>query len=160
MPDTPVFLADRLRVEGDKTIAFFTGLTPEQWQVTVYTEGEKWTIRSVLAHYVTAEKGFVSIFGNIREGGSGVSEDFDIDRFNANQQKKTRELLPEELLEQFRIIRTEMVNLVNSFSDDDLTKQGRHPYLGETTLGEMIKMVYRHNQIHFRDMRRVIVQQN
>jgi hypothetical protein len=157
MHDNPAFLADRLSVEGEKTIAFFSGLTPEQWRATVYTEGETWTIRNVLAHYVTAEKGFVKIFGSIRAGGPGVADDFDIDRYNSSQQKKTNEFTPEELLEQFKVIRAEMITLVNSFSDADLTKQGRHPYLGIATLLEMIKMVYRHNQIHARDLRKVIV---
>jgi uncharacterized protein (TIGR03083 family) len=156
MPDDPAFLAERLRAEGDKTLTFFAGLSPAQWQASVYTEGETWTIRSVLAHYVTAEKGFVSIFNSIREGGPGVHEDFDIDRYNASQQKKTGELSPAELLEQFRSVRARMVALVASMSADDLARQGRHPFLGQTTLDEMIKMVYRHNQIHYRDLRKIL----
>ena len=156
MPETPAFLAERLKTEGDKTAAFFASLTVDQWKLEVYTEGEKWTIRNVLAHYVTAEKGFVKIFASILDGGSGVSEDFDVDRFNASQQKKTSELTPIELLEQFKVIRAQMTAFVASLVEADLAKQGRHPFLGQTTLAEMIKMVYRHNQIHYRDLRKVI----
>lgn len=156
MPESPAFLADRLRVEGDKTFNFFSGLSPDQWKLEVYTEDQVWTIRSVLAHYLTAEKGFIKIFSNIRDGGPGASSDFDIDRYNASQQKKTGELEPIELLEQFRDVRSQMIELVSTFSDADLEKQGRHPFLGQTTLAEMIKMVYRHNQIHFRDLRKII----
>jgi hypothetical protein len=156
MSDSVAFLADRLRVEGDKALAFFGGLRPEQWDTTVYTEGETWTIRSVLAHYVSAEKGFVNIFSSIRDGGPGASVDFDIDRYNASQQKKAMNLSPSELLDQFSVIRSQMIALVASFSESDLTKQGRHPFLGQTNLAEMIKMVYRHNQIHYRDLRKVI----
>ena len=154
MSDTPAFLAERLRIEGDRTIAYFSELKPEQWLETVYTEGETWTIRSVLAHYVTAEKGFITIFSRIREGGPGVPDDFDIDRFNASQQRKTRELATSELLENFKAVRAQMVELVASLTDEDLKREGRHPFLGQTTLNEMIKMVYRHNQIHSRDMRK------
>ena len=154
MSETPAFLAERLRTEGEKTIAFFAGLKPEQWQETVYTEGEVWAIRNVLAHYVTAERGFLLIFNRIREGGPGVPDDFDIDRFNASQQRKTRELSPAELIENFKEVRAQMVELVVSLKDEDLKREGRHPFLGPTTLTEMIKMVYRHNQIHFRDMRK------
>ena len=64
MPETPAFLAERLKTEGDKTAAFFAALTADQWKSKVYTEGETWTIRNVLAHYVTAEKGFVKIFSS------------------------------------------------------------------------------------------------
>jgi uncharacterized damage-inducible protein DinB len=156
MPETPSFLAERLKTEGDKTAAFFASLTPEQWKSEVYTEGETWTIRNVLAHYVTAEKGFVNLFASICDGGSGVPDDFDIDRYNASQQKKSRELTPAELLDQFKTIRAEMIDFVSALDESDLSKQGRHPFLGQATLAEMIKMVYRHNQIHYRDLRKVI----
>ena len=156
MPETSAFLAERLRTEGDKTAAFFASLTEDQWKSEVYSEGETWTVRNVLAHYVTAEKGFVKIFGSIRNGGPGASEDFDIDRYNASQQKKTRELTPAELLDQFIAVRAEMTVWVAALTDADLAKQGRHPFLGQTTLAEMIKMVYRHNQVHYRDLRKVI----
>lgn len=153
MPESPAFLADRLKTEGEKTCAFFSALTPDQWQTLVYTEGGHWTVRSVLAHFVTAEKGFLKLFSEIRAGGPGASEDFDIDRYNASQQEKTREISPAELLEQFRAVRAEMTSLVASLSEEDLQKQGRHPFLGLATLAEMVKMVYRHNQIHLRDLR-------
>lgn len=156
MPETPAFLAERLQTEGDKTATFFASLTPAQWHIEIYTEGETWTVRNLLAHYVTAERGFLKIFTSISQGGPGVADDFEIDRYNASQQIKTRELTPAELLEQFRAVRAQMIVLVASFSEADLQKQGRHPFLGQTTLAEMIKMVYRHNQIHFRDLRKIL----
>jgi hypothetical protein len=156
MTETAAFLADRLSVEGEKTISFFSGLRPEQWQANVYSEGEVWTVRSVLAHYLTAERGFIQIFKQICSGGSGVSDDFDIDRFNSSQQKKTQDLMPGELVEQFKFVRAQMIQLVGALSEEDLARKGRHPFLGDTTLSEMIKMVYRHNQIHHRDIRKLV----
>jgi hypothetical protein len=158
MTETPAFLTERLKTEGEKSIAFFSSLSPEQWRLPVYTEGENWTIRSVLAHYVTAERGFVTIFSQIRDGGNGVGEDFDIDRYNASQQKKTSELSPADLLDEFKEVRAKMTAFVASLEEADLDKQGRHPYLGQTTLREMVKMVYRHNQIHYRDLRKIIAE--
>jgi uncharacterized protein (TIGR03083 family) len=156
MPETPAFLAERLKSEGEKTAAFFASLAADQWNSIVYTEGAEWTVRSILAHYVTAEKGFARLFPSILAGGPGASEDFDIDRYNASQQEKTRELTPAELLDQFKSVRAEMAAWVASLSESALQKQGRHPFLGPTTLAEMIKMVYRHNQIHYRDLRKVL----
>lgn len=156
MPETPAFLAERLKTEGEKTAAFFAALTDDQWQMEVYAEDAVWTVRSVLAHFVSAERGLLSLFAAIRAGGLGASEDFSIDRYNARQQEQTRDLSPHELLAQFIAVRAEMAEWVSRLSDGDLEKQGRHPFLGVTTLAEMIKMVYRHNQIHFRDLRRVL----
>ncbi len=38
--------------------------------------------------------------------------------------------------------------MVASISQADLTEEGRHPYLGVAPLTDMIKLIYRHNQIH------------
>jgi len=149
-------LADKLQSEGEKFFALFAGLTDDQWQMEVYTEGETWTIRNVLSHFVTSERGLVRLFERIRLTGEGASDDFSIDRYNASQQEKTKDLPPQELLEQYKAIRADSIAWTLSLDEADLEKQGRHPYLGMTTLREMIKMLYLHNQIHYRDMKKVL----
>ncbi len=156
MSDTPVFLSERLKAEGEKQYTIFKNLTETQWQMEVYTEGTTWTIRNVLAHFVTSERGFLKLFTNILEGGKGAAEDFSIDRYNARQQEKTQDLTPDTLIEQFKSVRAQMVAWVNGLTEEDLRVEGRHPFLGLVPLADMIKMVYRHNQIHLRDIRRVL----
>jgi uncharacterized damage-inducible protein DinB len=156
MPETPAFLAERLKTEGEKTAVLFASLTDPQWQATVYTEGAQWSVRHVLAHFVMAEKSFIKLFANIRDGGTGVPEDFDLDRQNAKHQQEVETLSPQELLQQFQAVRAEMVVFVAALSAGDLETHGRHPFLGVTTLAEMIKLVYRHNQIHARDLRSAV----
>jgi hypothetical protein len=149
-------LADKLKSEGDKFYKLFAGLTDAQWQAEVYTEEQTWTIRNVLAHFVTSERGLVKLFERIRAGGEGAADDFSIDRFNASQQEKTKDLAPQELLEQYKEVRADSVAWTLSLEESDLEKQGRHPFLGMTTLREMIKMLYLHNQIHYRDMKKAL----
>lgn len=156
MPEMPAILADKLKSEGEKYAAFFAGLTDDQWKIEVYTEGATWTFRNVLAHLTTAERAFVKLFEQIRRGGAGVSDDFSIDRYNASQQEKTKELSSQEILEQYKTVRADMIAWVSTLNKADLQKMGRHPFLGQTTLLEMIKMVYLHNQIHYRDLRKVL----
>lgn len=149
-------LTDKLKSEGEKIHAFFAGLTDEQWRAKVYTEGAMWSIRDVLSHLVSSERGLVNLFERIRAGGEGVSEDFSIDRYNAAQQQKTKDLTPQELLEQFKAVRSDSIAWTLSLDESDLEKVGRHPFLGMTTLREMIKMLYLHDQIHYRDMRKAM----
>lgn len=156
MTETPAFLADRLKSEGDKTFAFFSSLKGENWEITVYTEGSEWTVRNVLAHFVSAEQGFIRLFKDILAGGKGAAEDFDIDRYNAKQQELINGASSQELVKFFQDSRSEMVSLVGGLANEDLKREGRHPFLGLTTLAEMIKMVYRHNQIHHRDIRKLM----
>lgn len=149
-------LADKLRSEGDKFATLFAGLSDDQWRAEIYTEGETWTTRNVLAHFVTSERGLVKLFEQICLGGAGSPDDFSIDRYNAAQQQKTRDLTPQQLLEQYKEIRENSVAWTLSLSEPDLDKQGKHPFLGMTSLREMIKMLYLHNQIHYRDMKKVL----
>ncbi|NWG06324.1 MAG: DinB family protein [Chloroflexi bacterium] len=151
-------LADKLKSEGEKFFSLFAGLTDDQWNAEVYTEGETWTIRNVLAHFVTSERGLVKLFEQIRLGGTGSSDDFSIDRYNASMQARTKGLSPQELLEQFKEVRDTSIAWTLSLSEADLEKQGRHPFLGMTSIREMIKMLYLHNQLHYRDMKKVLQQ--
>lgn len=149
-------LAERLKTEGEKFVGIFSALTADQWQAEVYTEGETWTVRNVLAHFVTSERGLVKLFESIRQGGVGATDDFSIDRYNAEQQEKTKDLTPAELVEQYKEVRANSVEWVSGLKDEELETKGRHPFLGETVLREMIKMLYLHNQIHYRDLKKVI----
>jgi len=149
-------LAEKLKSEGERMLAFFAELTDDQWVGEVYTEGETWTIRNVLAHYVTSERGLVRLFERIRTTGEGAADDFSIDRYNTAQQEKTKDLTSAELLEQYKQIRAESVQWVSGLKDEELDIKGRHPFLGETVIREMIKMLYLHNQLHYRDVKRAL----
>lgn len=149
-------LAERLRSEIDKTLAFFDGLAPEDWQVSIYTEGTCWTPERILAHFVTAEKGFVRLLQNVIAGGTGVDEGFDIDEFNERQVAKIRDVPRGELFQMFKETRDKTVALVSSMAAEDLEKTGRHPFLGNAPIETMVKLIYRHNQIHQREIRKVL----
>lgn len=149
-------LAEKLKTEGERMAAFFAELTDEQWSLEVYTEGTTWSIRNVLSHYVTSERGLVRLFERIRTTGEGASDDFSIDRYNASQQEKTKDLTPAELLEQYKQVRAESVQWVSGLKEEELDIKGRHPFLGNTVIREMIKMLYLHNQLHYRDVKRVL----
>jgi len=149
-------LAEKLKTEGDKFTSLFSGLTDEQWQMEVYTEGATWTIRNVLAHFVTAERGLLRLFENIRQGDAGISNDFSIDRYNAAMQERTKAATPQELFEQYKTVRAETIAWTLGLSEHDLQKEGRHPFMGTSTIRDMLKMVYIHNLNHYRDMKKVL----
>ena len=96
------------------------------------------------------------LFEQIRLGGSGAADDFSIDRYNASQQQKTKDLTPQQLLEQYKEVRADSVAWTLSLEPADLEKQGKHPFLGMTSIREMIKMLYIHNMTHYRDMKKVL----
>ena len=147
-------LAAKLKSEGEKIISVFSALSEEQWNQEVYTEGTTWTIRNVLSHFVTSERGLIKLFEQIRTGGAGAADDFSIDRYNAAMQARTKELSPQELLEQYRQVRDHSIVWVSGLNDEELELRGRHPFLGQTVVRDMIKMLYIHNLNHYRDMKK------
>lgn len=149
-------LADKLKSEGEKFYSMFAGLSDEQWHAEVYTEGATWSIRNVLSHFVTSERGLVKLFERIRTTGKGASEDFSIDRYNATQQERTKDLPPRELLEQYKEVRSNSVAWVAGLKEEELEIEGRHPFLGMAKIRDMIKLLYVHNQNHYRDMKKIL----
>lgn len=149
-------LAEKLKSEGERFVSIFSGLQEDQWQTEVYTEGATWTIRNILSHLVTSERGLIKLFEQIRQGGPGSAEDFSIDRYNAAMQERTKAATPQELIEQYKEVRAKAIAWVSGLNESDLEISGRHPFLGQTLIREMIKMLYIHNQLHYRDMKKAL----
>lgn len=155
MPDTPEGLSEKLLQEGEKVHAFFRELSVEQLKRNVYTEGADWSVREVLAHFVTTERAFLRLLENILAGGSGTPEGFDIDSYNQRKVADLGDRSIQELLEDFKERRSQTAAAVLHLDGEQLMKTGRHPFLGVVPLLEIIKLIYLHNQIHLRDVRKV-----
>jgi hypothetical protein len=153
MKETPEKLARRLEIEAGKTVEFFNSLDPELWLTTVYHANSGWNTKQVLAHFVSAEAAFIELIDNIVHGGDGAPSDLVIDQFNESEVGKLVDASPEELLTSFSENRDRTINLVRNIQESDLERVGRHPFLGPAPLLDIIKLVYRHNQIHIRELR-------
>jgi hypothetical protein len=71
-------------------------------------------------------------------------------------QERTREATPQQLIEQYREVRARSVAWVSGLNESELEISGRHPFLGQTVIREMIKMLYIHNLTHYRDMKKAL----
>ena len=149
-------LADKLISGGRKTKAFFDQIDGNEWYQQVYTEGANWSVYQILAHFVASEAAIVRLVKYILQGNPGVPENFDIDSFNEREIHCFSKLPKDMILQRFMERRGETIQMVLDMSDDDLATEGRHPWLGVAPVEEMIKLIYRHNQIHQRDIRKVL----
>ncbi len=156
MTDTPEHLTKRLLEEGEKILAFFQALSPDRWDQQVYTEGSHWTVRQVLAHFVAAEYSLARLVANIQAGGAGAPQDFNIDAYNERKVAELGETSPQVLMERFSRQRRQTADQVARIPPEDLSRTGRHPFLGVIPLEEIVKLIYRHNGIHVREVRKVI----
>lgn len=151
------FLSRRLESSRAKTVVFFQQITAGQWSTEIYSEGACWTIREILAHNVAAEDSILRLVLGIVDGGEGVREDFNLDAYNEHKVAQMKDLTPDELLAEFDRVRRVTIKAVSQFDEGDFDKQGRHPWLGVTRVEEIIKLMFRHNQIHIREIRSALV---
>ena len=156
MPTPQELITKRLFAEGQKTVAYFRSLDESAYAQRVYTTGPNWRVREVLAHFVSAEETFGFYGRQILEGGEGAPEDFVLDEFNATQVAGLKDAQPADLIRQFETARAETITLVHGMSDSDLNRLGRHPWFGKVPLGQMLKLIYRHNMLHERDVRKAL----
>jgi hypothetical protein len=156
MPDRVQVLADHLRTEGSRVVEFFNHLDHEQWGVLIYPGQDGWNLHHLLAHFVSAEIGRMELIANVYNGGQGAPRDFDIDSFNQVEVERLSLESADDLIRRFTQERARLVEFVSSMEEQGLGKIGNDPYLGEVSLIEMIKLTYRHLQIHLRDARRYL----
>ena len=156
MPDTPQTLADRLREEGGRVFEFFNHLSPEQWEILVYPQVSNWSLHHLLAHFLSSEISRNELIANVCGGDKGAPPDFEIDPFNQREVERLSVSSHGELLHRFNQERESLIELISTMSPQDLTRNGKDPYLGVVPLSEMIKLTYRHLQIHLRDARRCL----
>ncbi len=146
----------RLAEKGAETRAYFGGLRDDQWGQQVYTTGPAWDVRQVLCHFVSAESSFPRLFEAAMAGDRSVPDAFDIDAFNAREVAAMADLPPAELLTRFAAVRAGTIRFLEGIEDADLEREAWHPWFGWDKLDKFLKLVYRHNMLHERDVRRAL----
>jgi hypothetical protein len=146
-------IIDTLEKGLERSIAFFTSLSPEQLAEEIYQDGARWTARQVVAHFIAIERSMQWLFNNIISGGEGAPADFDVDRYNQSQTRKFDGLSLDELIERLRRVRRETIGIVSAMSESDLDREGRHAFHGHGKLERFIRWADEHMQIHEDDIR-------
>jgi len=150
-------LVRKLREEGEALHARLAALPPEAWERPVYSEGQAWTARDVLAHLVSAERGHQRLIANVAGGGPGSPPDLNVDAYNRTHVAALAERSPADLLADLRSVRADSVALVSGLTDADLARRGNHPARGpETALADFIRIIFMHGKMHLRDVTRAL----
>ena len=156
MPGRQELILKRLQEEGLKTAAYFRTLNECDLAQVVYSSGPQWRARDILAHFVSAEQTLLKFGRQMLAGGGGAPDDFVIDEFNAIEVAGLREAAPGALVTQFESARSATADMVAGMADADFDRIGRHPWFGQAPMEQMLKLVYRHNMLHERDVRRAL----
>lgn len=148
-------LAEKLLSEGERALAFFRALPEDAWARTLYTDGARWTTRQAFEHLSIAETGIRRLCEEVAQGGSnGAPKGFDVDGFNHRMTDTYAAKTLDELFVLFAETRRRTADFARSLDDAQLALRGRHPALGDSSLGDALKMIYLHNAMHIRDIKK------
>lgn len=156
MTDRLTSMSAELESGLSETLALFQSLSPAELQAQVYSDGKRWTVRQVLAHFIAIEGSMHKLFQNMLAGGPGAPPDFDFERFNRSQTPKFDGLSLEELMARFRAVRQETVRIVRAMNEEDLDREGLHAFHGRGRLDRFVRWAYEHARLHEEDIRRVL----
>ncbi len=144
---------ERLDESRDALFSLLNGLSPEQWQATVYAEGNTWTVATVLAHLVESERGMSIHVHKIRRGEATIPDDFDLERWNAGLTRRTGDVAPDELMANAVATRARTLQVMESLEDREWELTGRHPSRGEITIDQYYETIHAHEVGHLGDIR-------
>jgi len=156
MADRRTEIIAKLENNLKNSISFFRSLSDNQLSVQLYTDGAKWTVKQVLAHFITIERSMHWLFKDILSGGSGSPDGFDVDRFNLTQTKKLDGPTVEELIEKFKSVREDTIIIVKGMTEQDFNREGMHAFHGHGKLERFITWAYEHVDIHEDDIRKAL----
>lgn len=147
-------LADKLLNEGERALAFFRALPEDAWSRTVYADGARWTTRQAFEHLLISEDSIRRLCEDVTRGGGGAPEGFDVDGFNSRMTDTFGAKTRDELFAMFAETRLRTADFARSLDDARLAMRGRHPAMGDSSVGDTLKMIYLHNAMHIRDVKK------
>lgn len=157
MSDASNQLADKLLSEGERTAAYFRGLSAEAWDTRLYVDGAHWTVKQALEHLCVSEHSLRRLAEEIVfAGGGGSPENFSIDAFNQSKTGRFASLTNNALVALYLETRRASAEFARGLTDEQLAMRGRHPAMGDSAVSDFFRMMYMHNTMHIKDIKKVV----
>jgi hypothetical protein len=144
-------LTEKLLRGDEKSRSFFQSLSPDQWEEPISDDPNAWSVKVLLAHFISAEAQLLEIAQDIASGGEGAPEDTDIDSFNTDEMHRMEALTIDQLLPLMDETREKTIGWLKSLTDEKLDRRGRHPTLGIVNVEMVLFSIYAHQLLHMRE---------
>lgn len=138
----------KLAANREAFMATMDGLSAEQWDLQAYSEGSEWRVVDILRHVADSERGMTALMVQIKAGGGGVPEDFDLARWNQRVVNKLADKGPQELLAGMADSRQALLEFIDSLEETDWDKKGHHASLKIMTIEEVCHLIADHEALH------------
>ena len=147
---------EKLAQARQELLTLLNSLTPDQWNSSVFSENETWTVATVVSHLIDGERGMSIQIHKTRKGEPTVPEGFDINRWNAGVKKRIGDLSPAELLASLESTRAKTLEGLESLQDAEWALTGRHPTRGIITIEQYYETIAGHDLGHAHDIKQAL----
>lgn len=120
------------------------------------TENPTWSVRDIVAHLVASEPAMVANARGFITGSGGVRPDFRLHEWNERQVAKRAGMNGQELMAELRKNRQATIEFLESVSEEDLDRRGRHADLTEMSVEELMRTLMSHEQTHVAEIDRAL----
>jgi len=135
---------------------FVATLSKDDWQKIVFSEGNDWTIHTIMTHLMESEGGMSVQIHKTRKGKETIPDGFDLARWNAGLKERAGEPTTDELLAQMEQTRAKTLAVMESLEDDDWEKVGRHPSRGLISIEQYYETIHAHELTHVEDAKKAL----
>lgn len=156
MTDKKVEIAKKLNDSRQQLMLFFEGLDEAGWETAVYDEDTTWTITDILRHLADSERGMTGMMMQWQQGKDPVPADFDLERWNNRVIQKAAEKTADQLLEEMRAHRIDLLSFIDTLRDEDWETKGRHASLRIMSIEEVCHLIADHEMDHLRVMKEAL----
>jgi hypothetical protein len=109
---------------------------------------QDWNVRELLAHLATAEAGHLATVRRIAAGEGGVPDNFDADRWNAGQLRRTADLDVASLRQRLDAAHAEMLTALEATTELAMSQPARLATGANGTLADEFTLVAAHKREH------------
>ncbi len=156
--DPKIHLQQQLAESRAALLALLNALEPTQWAVPVFSEGDPWTVSTLVGHLNESERGMSIQIHKTRKGVETIPPDFDLDRWNAGLKARIGTPGPAELLDQLAATRAKTLEMMETLIPEDWSRTGRHPSRGLITIEQYYETIYGHERTHTADIQRALAE--
>ena len=150
-------IRQRITADHAACIALLNSFTPEQWELPAPSdEGAQWKARDVLAHLAVSEGGQLGQIERCLKGEAPVPDDFDLTRFNRRSVQKQAEKSVADLLKEIETGHTRVLATLETVSDADFDKSGRHARGDVITVEQFFIRTTEHRLQHATELKKAL----
>jgi uncharacterized damage-inducible protein DinB len=157
MPSSVNDVLSKMQATRDELLACVEGL--DRGALTWRPVEGDWSIRDKLAHLAEAERAHRRFVEAVLAGRPVRLEGFDLDRWNQEHVARRAGQSVEEILHDMCAERQATLALVERIQAGDWERQGDHPALGRTSVGQVLRVISVHERRHLHEIRRLLEMQ-